>query len=290
MNEPSPAQAWLEQAEGGRLPVLGDCSVGRSSGNEVQLNHARVSRRHALIHVQGDGEYWLVDLGSSNGTYVNRTRVSRPKRLHDGDVIEISPFRMVFRHPALSALPVFDSGSGVTVMDQMPPSRKTCWLLVADIMGSTRLLQELGDDEFAVRTGRWFSACQQVLWQNAGEINKYLGDGFFAYWADSETALTGVTAAAMELRRLQESGQPAFRFVLHHGQVLAGGAAALNEESLAGREVTFVFRMEALAGELRQPRLLSETAAERLRGVLPVVEAGIHPLPDINGRHAFFAF
>lgn len=42
----------------------------------------------------GAGEYWLVDLGSRNGTYVNERRVSRPTPLRDGDRIQIGPFVM----------------------------------------------------------------------------------------------------------------------------------------------------------------------------------------------------
>ncbi|MBU6402370.1 MAG: FHA domain-containing protein, partial [Verrucomicrobia bacterium] len=58
------------------------CSIGRSSKNSLVLDHPAVSRRHALIHAQGN-ERWLVDLGSSNGVQLNQRRVRLPVRLKD---------------------------------------------------------------------------------------------------------------------------------------------------------------------------------------------------------------
>ena len=92
----TPPQAWLEASVGTPTPVRGTCSIGRSATNEVVLPDDKVSRRHAMINAQGLGEFWLVDLGSSNGTYLNGRRVSQPSRLNDGDSIEIATFKYKF--------------------------------------------------------------------------------------------------------------------------------------------------------------------------------------------------
>jgi pSer/pThr/pTyr-binding forkhead associated (FHA) protein len=54
------------------------------------------SRRHALIQRSAEA-YWIDDLGSSNGTWVNRDRVTEPRRLKDGDMIHIGDTRLVFQ-------------------------------------------------------------------------------------------------------------------------------------------------------------------------------------------------
>jgi adenylate cyclase len=141
----------------------------------------------------------------------------------------------------------------------------------------------MADEELAVVMGRWFSACQQLVERHGGTINKYLGDGFFAYWPHSEAARVGLLAALGEFQRLQEARSPAFRLVVHHGQVVMGGRASLGEESLSGREVNFVFRMERPAAELRLARLLGEPTRQLLAGALATTEAGAHALPGLPG-------
>jgi hypothetical protein len=48
--------AWLEAADGTRHPIQGSCSLGRIAANTMALGSSKVSRRHALIHLQNIGE------------------------------------------------------------------------------------------------------------------------------------------------------------------------------------------------------------------------------------------
>ena len=88
---------------------------------------------------------------------------------------------------------------------------------------------------------------------------------------------------------MQASHNQAFRFVLHHGQVFVGGGASLGEESLQGKEVHFVFRMEKLAGSIGERRLISEAAKARLPARFQLIDAGRHPLAGFDGDHPFHA-
>ena len=64
-------------------------TFGRSSGNDVQLDRDEfASSSHARIEPRRDG-VWLEDVGSTNGTYLNGIRLTRPKRLTSGDVVRI---------------------------------------------------------------------------------------------------------------------------------------------------------------------------------------------------------
>lgn len=280
-------RAWLERPNGERLLLEATVDIGRSSDNRLVLQDERVSRRHALIHLQGDGEWWLVDLGSSNGTYVNRARISQPILLRDGDRLDFGPFGLVFWQSEAPPAPDTEMTTERTVLDLRTAA---CWLLVADVEGSTLLSQRLADQELAVMMGHWFSACQQLVERRRGLINKYLGDGFLAYWLDAESARSGLLLALGELKQLQEARSPAFRLVVHYGQVLLGGRGSLGEESLSGREVNFVFRMEKLAGRLGLPRLLSEPAHQLLGPALAATDAGQHALPGFPTALSFAAF
>ena len=69
-------------------------SVGRSPESDIFLDDVTVSRKHAEVRRQGGG-FQVHDLGSLNGTYVNRERVEMTT-LASGDEIQIGKFKLVF--------------------------------------------------------------------------------------------------------------------------------------------------------------------------------------------------
>lgn len=99
--DPSWVAAVLPDAEletpAGRLRIQRNCSIGRAPSCDLVLADPKVSRRHALVQVQKQYQFWLMDLGSSNGTYVNGQRVTQPVLLRNLDQIELGPFRLLFR-------------------------------------------------------------------------------------------------------------------------------------------------------------------------------------------------
>jgi two-component system cell cycle response regulator len=89
-----PAVAYLVHiyppgpALGVRHPLLGDpVLLGRDAAADVCVADLSVSRRHARFEMD-DHAYWVTDLGSTNGTCVNKVPVSRCK-LRDGDELRI---------------------------------------------------------------------------------------------------------------------------------------------------------------------------------------------------------
>jgi pSer/pThr/pTyr-binding forkhead associated (FHA) protein len=69
-------------------------SIGRTPDAAVFLDDVTVSRNHALIVHREDG-YYIDDLGSLNGTYVNRRRIES-HRLEDGDEIQIGKYKLSY--------------------------------------------------------------------------------------------------------------------------------------------------------------------------------------------------
>jgi pSer/pThr/pTyr-binding forkhead associated (FHA) protein len=69
-------------------------AVGRHPQSDIFLNDITVSRRHAEI-IRDGTEYHVTDLGSLNGTYVNRERVDK-SGLASGDELQIGKFRLLF--------------------------------------------------------------------------------------------------------------------------------------------------------------------------------------------------
>ncbi len=70
-------------------------SVGRSTDGDVFLDDITVSRKHAAFERRADGSWFVRDLGSLNGTYVNGEQVEETK-LANGDEVQIGKFKLTF--------------------------------------------------------------------------------------------------------------------------------------------------------------------------------------------------
>ncbi len=278
--------AWLEATDGKRLPIQGNLSIGRSPKNSLVLDSPKISRRHAIINVQNVGEFWLIDLGSSNGTFLNKRRVHQPVRLCDLDQIIIGDFVFAFRQP----VDVTDEYQSTVIERTIREIENVpCWLLVADIENFTPLSRSLTSDKLATLIGGWVAACKEIIEAHAGMIDKYLGDGFFAYWREDQDAAKNVAAALDQLKQAQAKNEPRFRLALHFGLVAIGGVPSMGEESLMGKDVNFVFRMEKLAGSLKILVLTSATGQNKLGSLITTEPAGSHELKGFEGKHEFFS-
>lgn len=71
-----------------RVPLLSEMTVGRSPSNEICVPSSMLSRRHSRF-VCRDGGVVIVDLASTNGTFLNGKRVSSPEKLKSGDKLQI---------------------------------------------------------------------------------------------------------------------------------------------------------------------------------------------------------
>ncbi|MDQ3314948.1 MAG: adenylate/guanylate cyclase domain-containing protein, partial [Verrucomicrobiota bacterium] len=165
----------------------------------------------------------------------------------------------------------------------------SCWLLVADIHNFTPLSSSLETESLEALLGSWISACKEIIENHHGLINKYLGDGFLAYWREEDTNAEEIASALSALREIQRRNAPEFRIVLHFGSVAIGGIAAMGEESLMGKEVNLVFRLENLARSLGEACGLSEPARLNLGDFVPVRFLSEHELKGFEKRRAFYA-
>ncbi len=81
------------------VPIASRITIGRGAGNVVELDDALVSRYHALVQKIGD-EYFIEDMQSTNGTFVNGQKVPPRKymRVSPGDHILIGRTQLSLRH------------------------------------------------------------------------------------------------------------------------------------------------------------------------------------------------
>jgi pSer/pThr/pTyr-binding forkhead associated (FHA) protein len=69
-------------------------TIGRSPDCEIFLDDVTVSRKHAVL-VRRNGAFFVEDLGSLNGTFLNRRRIESVE-LEDGDELQIGKYRLTF--------------------------------------------------------------------------------------------------------------------------------------------------------------------------------------------------
>jgi len=95
------SQVWLHQKEGQSIGtkiaiVKPEVTIGSGRENTIQIEDMGVSNRHARIR-RVEGGYYLYDLISDRGIYLNGRKLLRPRLLHDWDEIKIGSSSFIFR-------------------------------------------------------------------------------------------------------------------------------------------------------------------------------------------------
>ena len=278
-------EAWLEREDQQHI-LEGSCSIGRATLNTLMLDSAKVSRLHAIIHSERAGAFWLVDLGSSNGTFLNKRRIHEPIRLRDCDQITIGGNTFTFRQSRDPTGRPRSTAPVRTLQEDIEDA--PCWLLVADIKNFTPLSRELLSDKLAMLVSSWLATCKDIIEKHGGTVNKYLGDGILAYWPDESRTTKNIVAVITALKQAQTQG-PEFRFVVHFGSVAIGGVSTVREETLMGSEVNLVFRLEKLLASLGEPCGISDAAHAKLEGLLSSRPLGDYELKGFETKRGLFA-
>lgn len=108
----------LRKPMSGRVSELRQFTIGRTQDNDILINDFAISRAHAVVELRGES-YYLKDLGSSNGTYVNGKLIDdRGTLLEDGDTVRFARYDFLF----LSAVGLFEllKSRSVAAIDAAP--------------------------------------------------------------------------------------------------------------------------------------------------------------------------
>jgi adenylate cyclase len=270
--------AVIRELESGELYELGDVSlIGRGDAATVRLADGSVSRQHATIRFEAPN-FWLVDLGSANGTFVNGTAVTAARALRHGDRLQFGKAVLVFEDGGVAATPepVISERTQIARFAPEPSRNVPATIMVADLKGFTAICSTLSSGQVADLLREWYADCDLILKRYGASIDKFIGDCVFAYWHGTEPDLRmKAVQAAQALRAIEQVPASPTRMLLaashgirldcrvgiHLGQ-MAVGSMGKGINTALGDAVNIAFRIEGLTRATGEPILVSAAFLE----------------------------
>ena len=161
------------------------CLVGRGDDVYLQLDDPSVSRRHAQLCI-GD-ELVVEDLGSRNGTFVNRQRIEQPVALRVGDELafgayelRVAAFSDELRPAVFATQPIANQRLGVSALGSLSPRERELLPLLASGLSQRELAAQLGVTIKTIETYRTRIGHKLGLTSRAGLVRFALDNGLLS--------------------------------------------------------------------------------------------------------------
>jgi len=233
-----------------------------------------------LLRCLGEDKYYLVDMGSANGTYLNGKRVIVPILLKSGDVIQIGSNFLIFQiEKADQEIPSDfidnEAADSETTITYDAPLVQEVTVLVADIRDYTSMSEQLPIDLLAKLLGEWFRSVNDVIERNGGGVDKFLGDAVMACWLinekNPEKDVRNTLKAAYELHVVTELINQSYPQLqkplqigvgINTGEAVVGdmGSGRLQDYTVLGDSVNLAFRLEKASKELKTDLVISSNS------------------------------
>jgi adenylate cyclase len=159
-------------------------TIGRGDDNNFVLPDRWISRNHAMLQRMEMGEFYLIDLGSRNGSFVNGRRVSVPVTLHNGDRLTFGQTELEFYCPAVEHLtdPSIGMDSQEFTATATLHVRRLISVLVVDIRDFTVMTRQIDEKVLSEVIGTWFRCAGDIIREYGSWVDKYIGDAIMAVW------------------------------------------------------------------------------------------------------------
>ncbi len=264
------------------VPLVGNTAwtLGRNEDNDIVLQDQWASRNHAMLQYMESGQFYLIDLGSLNGTFLNGRRVSIPVVLQNGDRITLGTTEILLWGcgTPLPAVKNIQAQRSTVMLHQ----RRLITVLVIDIRNFTGLTRQLEEQVLSQVIGTWFAKAGEIIRQHGSGVDKYIGDAIMAVWVHEVVRGTerivpremlNVFQALYDLYamsdRLNDRFPLPFRLRIgagvNTGHAIVGqmGAGDRPEYTALGDTVNAAFRLESATKLLGCDICLGETTYEQ---------------------------
>ncbi len=263
---------YKHQGEIQEIPCKTVLTLGRDRNSDIVLPDLHASRNHAMIRRIGRGDYYLIDSGSSNGSFINQQRVTTPRLLKDGDRIAMGRLEMEFKQTSKDESSVDTLSLQDTLISDTPEIQQIT-ILVADIRGFTTLSEQVDIRTLTKLMNTWFHQVSDAIIKHGGIVDKFIGDCVFARWESNldqdRTVLLALSAASAinQITGNLNETYPEVPETITIGVGINTGAASMGigqDNTALGDAVNIAFRLESASKFLDTDVVLSETAYQHL--------------------------
>jgi adenylate cyclase len=264
-------------------------TIGRGRDNVLVVPDNCISRNHAILQLTENGLFYLIDLGSRNGTFINGRRVSIPIILRDGDTITFGKTQLEFHVPNSSAKQgKSDSQKKTLIGDRDTQTsamleRRLMSVMVIDIRNYTVLARQIGEKRLSEMIGYWFRESGQIIRDSGSWIDKYIGDAVMAVWLHNRSEISSkelfsIFWAVYQISQLTNTltQQYDLPFKLTAGAGINTGYAMIGNTgsddnpdfTAIGDTVNTAFRLESATKEVGVDLAVGETTYEHLNKLI----------------------
>lgn len=212
----------------------------------------------------------------------------RNTRLHVAEALRAQSLQRLFGRYVSPAV-----AEAVIASDHLLTTRRThAVILIGDLRGFTRFCEAHPPAEVTALLNDYFEQACRVVEQEGGVMNKFIGDGFLAFFEARLTASAPEAPALRATRRLmQELPAVLDRHALKLGLAASSGEVVLGEIgskdrcefSVVGDTVNRTARLEGLNSVLGSTCLLTPELARHLPADVPIADRGDHTLKGLAG-------
>ncbi len=255
-----------------RVPCKAVLTLGRDKNSDIVIIDLLASRNHAMIRRLGSNDYYLIDSGSSNGSFVNSHRVTIPRLLKTGDRIQIGGSELIFEQEYTEEDTMDTISMEETIISDRPVIRQIT-VLVADIRGFTSLSESVNIRTLTRMMTSWFHKVTDVITEHGGIVDKFIGDCVFARWEfdsqDEQSVVRALQAALLINEVTEELNKSSVEIPekLHVGVGINTGVASMGigqDATALGDAVNIAFRLESATKVLGTDIVMSESSYSTL--------------------------
>jgi pSer/pThr/pTyr-binding forkhead associated (FHA) protein len=281
-----PSKASLIRDSGEAILLEASYLIGRSVQCDLILTDSKISRTHISIIPDKLGNWWLMDLGSTNGTFINYKKISQPYILKNLDRIGIGDEQfsvLIEKDDTAEKIinpPILESEEKI--------SSEPYYFLSIQVSGCYRIAKEYEEEEEITKIIKvWQKGLEKIINKSRGEIAMISRTGLMAVWEEKDIKAADLFEVIQEIQKDNVTAEFQYRISVHQGRMKIGENADNGYERLIGEDIQFCYQMSQSLLDFGNRVFYSSSVAKSLTGY-HLKLFGELPLLGIQGSHQFF--